>query len=110
MAHDHHSSAGASHGSTKDYVTGFVLSVILTVIPFALVMHPVMPQAATLLTVVGLAVVQIFVHLVYFLHMNTSSEQRWNTVAFVFTVLITIIVVALSIWIIWSMHHYMMTN
>jgi len=28
----------------------------------------------------------------------------------VFTILITIIVVALSIWIIWSMHYYMMAN
>ncbi|WP_462381637.1 cytochrome o ubiquinol oxidase subunit IV [Pseudomonas sp. Marseille-QA0892] len=111
MAHDHHTtSAGASHGSAKSYMVGFVLSVILTVIPFGLVMHPIMSPAATLFTIVGFGVVQIFVHLVYFLHMNTSSEQRWNTVAFVFTVLISIIVVVLSIWIIWSMHFYMMTN
>ena len=110
MAHDHHSVAGESHGSTKDYVVGFVLSVILTVIPFAIVMNPVMSKAATLFTIVAFAVVQIYVHLVYFLHMNTSSAQRWNTVAFVFTILITIIVVALSIWIIWSMHYYMMAN
>ena len=112
MAHDHHhtNSAGADHGSAKSYMTGFILSVILTVIPFALVMNPIMSPAATLFTAVGLGVVQILVHLVYFLHMNTSSEQRWNTVAFVFTVLITIIVVVLSIWIIWSMHYYMMTN
>jgi cytochrome o ubiquinol oxidase operon protein cyoD len=110
MAHDHHSPAGADHGSAKSYMTGFILSVILTVIPFAIVMHPIMTPGATLLTIVGFGLVQILVHLVYFLHMNTSSAQRWNTVAFVFTVLITIIVVVLSIWIIWSMHYYMMAH
>ena len=37
MSHDHNS-AGASHGNTKQYTIGFILSVILTVIPFGMVM------------------------------------------------------------------------
>ncbi|KHN90866.1 cytochrome o ubiquinol oxidase subunit IV [Pectobacterium actinidiae] len=52
--------------------------------------------------------VQILVHLVYFLHLNTSSEERWNVVALVFAVLIIAIVVVGSIWIMMSAHHNMM--
>lgn len=35
-----------------------------------------------------MAVVQVLVHLVCFLHMNTKSDEGWNMTAFVFTVLI----------------------
>lgn len=75
MSHSTTTHGGASHGSLKSYIIGFVLSVILTVIPFVMVMSGTASYTTTLLTVVGLAVVQIVVHLVYFLHMNTSSEE-----------------------------------
>ncbi|STQ81565.1 Cytochrome o ubiquinol oxidase protein CyoD [Hafnia alvei] len=76
----HHSTDnnGASHGSAKSYMIGFILSVILTVIPFWMVMEGTASHQTILITVVAMAVIQIFVHLVYFLHMNTSSEERWK--------------------------------
>ncbi|MCP3712139.1 cytochrome o ubiquinol oxidase subunit IV [Paraburkholderia sp. CNPSo 3274] len=102
--------AGQAHGSAKSYNTGFILSIVLTVIPFALVMHPMLPRATTLLVVVIFAVLQLVVHLVYFLHMSRSSEGGWNLISFVFTLVILFIVVALSVWIIWSMHFNMMIH
>ncbi len=102
--------AGESHGSSRNYLTGFLLCAILTVIPFALVMNPVFSRPATLLILVAFAVVQIVVQLIYFLHMNRSSEGGWNLISFVFTLVILFIVVALSIWIIWSMHFHMMSS
>lgn len=107
-AHTEHS--GADHGSLKSYAIGFFLSVILTVIPFGLLMHPIFAQPVTLAIVVAFAVVQIFVHLVFFLHMNRSSEQRWNIVAFAFTALIIVIVVGLSLWVMYSIHTNMMAH
>jgi cytochrome o ubiquinol oxidase operon protein cyoD len=95
----HHGGHGADHGSLKSYMVGFVLSIILTVIPFWMVMNGVGSQETILTTIVALAVVQILVHLVYFLHMNGKSDQRWNTVAFAFTVLVVLLVVGGSIWI-----------
>ncbi len=44
-----------------------------------------------------MAVVQILVHLVCFLHMNTKSDEGWNMTAFVFTVLIIAIPVGLHL-------------
>ncbi|WP_409310157.1 cytochrome o ubiquinol oxidase subunit IV [Pectobacterium sp. B1J-3] len=108
MSHSTTDHAGASHGSVKSYLIGFVLSVILTVIPFGMVMAGSASHNIILLSVLGCAVIQIVVHLVYFLHLNTSSEQRWNVVALVFTVLIIAIVVVGSIWIMMSAHHNMM--
>jgi cytochrome o ubiquinol oxidase operon protein cyoD len=110
MANHATTRAGEAHGSAKSYNTGFILSIILTVIPFALVMHPVLPRATTLFVALIFAVVQVVVHLVYFLHMNRSSEGGWNLISFVFTLVILFIIVALSVWIIWSMHYNMMIN
>ncbi|HDL8505069.1 TPA: cytochrome o ubiquinol oxidase subunit IV [Yersinia enterocolitica] len=101
---------GASHGSLKSYLIGFILSVILTVIPFAMVMSGTASHTTILATVVGLAVVQIIVHLVYFLHMNGSSEDRWNLVAFLFTAMIIAIVVVGSLWIMYNLNINMMVD
>jgi cytochrome o ubiquinol oxidase operon protein cyoD len=110
MANAHITTAGSSHGSYKSYVIGFLLSVVLTAIPFGLVMHPIFPKDTTLLLVVALAVVQVLVHLVYFLHLDRTSEQRWNVIAFVFAALIIAFLVGLSLWIMFSIHHFMMAK
>jgi cytochrome o ubiquinol oxidase operon protein cyoD len=106
--------AGESHATVKSYLIGFVLSIILTAIPFALVMdqlHYGFSAQTVFAAILVLAVVQVFVHVVYFLHMDRSAEQRWNVVAFTFTVFMLAIVVAGSIWIMHNatsnMEHHM---
>ena len=108
MANGH--SAGASHGSYKSYIIGFVLSVILTVIPFWMVMNPTQPKETIIVSILVLAVVQVLVHLYYFLHLNTSSEQRWNLTAFAYTALLIFILVGASIWIMVHMNANMMLH
>lgn len=104
--HDHHGhdhGDGASHGSFKGYMIGFVLSIILTAIPFWLVMGGVLDSKLfTAVLVMGIAVVQIVVHMVYFLHMNTRSEGGWTMMALIFTLIIVGITLAGSLWV---MHH-----
>ena len=59
------------HISVGGYVTGFVLSVILTAIPFWLVMAKVFANpTGTTVVILGFAIVQIYVHIVFFLHMT----------------------------------------
>jgi cytochrome o ubiquinol oxidase operon protein cyoD len=94
-----HSHDGAAHGSMKSYGAGFLLSILLTMPPFWMVMHPSMPKETIFATITVFAVAQILVHLVCFLHMNTKSEQRWNTIAFAFTVMIVGLLVGGSVWI-----------
>ena len=55
-----------------------------------------------------MALLQILVQLGYFLHMNTKSDEWWNMISFVFTVLIIAIVVIGSLWIMFHLNHNMM--
>jgi len=105
-AHEAH--ATGAHGTVKSYLTGFVLSVILTALPFALTMGHILPAATLIPVVVFLAVVQILVHLYFFLHMNASSSQVWNNAAFVFTVLIVAILIIGSLWVMYHLNSNMM--
>ncbi|AIL63557.1 MULTISPECIES: cytochrome o ubiquinol oxidase subunit IV [Pseudomonas] len=110
MANAHNSHAEGNHGSVKSYAIGFILSVILTAIPFGLVMFPSMPKDITIMVVVALAVIQVVVHLVYFLHMDSSKEQSSNVSTFLFTVMVIALLVGLSLWIMFSIHTSMMAK
>jgi len=82
---------------------GFVLSVILTAIPFWLVMDGVLEsKLLTAVFVMGLGAVQIVVHMIFFLHMNARSEGGWTMMALIFTIVIVGIALAGSLWV---MHH-----
>ncbi|MED5525459.1 cytochrome o ubiquinol oxidase subunit IV [Gallaecimonas pentaromativorans] len=104
MSAHSHTDAGASHGSFKSYFIGFILSIILTVIPFAMVMSSAASTAVTVTVMVIAGLAQVLIQLVFFLHMNSSSEQRWNVNAFVFAVIIVAILVAGSAWIFWHLY------
>jgi cytochrome o ubiquinol oxidase operon protein cyoD len=109
--HDDHHDGSAVHGSMKDYVIGFVLSVILTAIPFWLVMNNVITDSATTgYVILGFAAVQMVVHMVFFLHMNAKSEGGWNMLALMFTVIIVVIMLAGSLWVMYHMNKNMMPN
>lgn len=102
-----HGHGGAAHGSVKEYVIGLILSIILTVIPFGMVMAG-NSGPLTLAIILLCLVAQVFVQLVFFLHMNGSSKQFWNTTSGVFIVLIVLIVVLGSIWIMNHLNHNML--
>jgi len=92
-----------AHGSRSSYLLAFWLSVALTAVPFWLVMGGVLgDKQVTALVIMGLAAVQIVVHMVYFLHMNTSSEGGWSMMALIFTVIMIVIALTGSLWV---MHH-----
>jgi len=104
-----HDSAIEHAGSLKDYVTGFVLAVLLTAIPFWLVMGRVFSHSGTTAAIIiGLAVVQIVIHMVYFLHMNTRAEGGWSLLALLFTTMLVVIALSGSIWVMYHLDHNMM--
>jgi cytochrome o ubiquinol oxidase subunit IV len=101
--------AGAGRGSFKSYTIGFILSILLTAIAFALATQSgELPRWTVLTGIFGAAVLQILVHLHYFLHLDTSSTARWNILALVITLLIMILFVALSLWIMADLNYRMM--
>jgi cytochrome o ubiquinol oxidase operon protein cyoD len=106
--HDHHDDAGY-HATVKGYVVGFLLSAVLTAIPFWLVMGKVLPSPRlTAMVILAFAAVQIVVHMVYFLHMNAKAEGGWSLLALVFTAAVVVIMLAGSIWVMFHLNTNMM--
>lgn len=97
------------HASVKGYLIGFFLSVVLTAIPFWLVMSKVLPSSGiTALVILGFAMVQIIVHMFYFLHMNTRVEGGWSMLALLFTAVLVLIMLSGSIWVMYHLNTNMM--
>jgi len=100
---------GHGHGTLKSYLIGFGLSVILTAIPFWLVMTGVLGhREATQLAIMALAGIQIIVHMIYFLHMNHRSENGWTMLALLFTATVVVIVLSGSLWVMYHLNANMM--
>jgi len=108
-AHSLGDTEGAPHATLGGYVTGFVLSVVLTAIPFWLVMAKVFDKpTVTTLVILAFAAVQIVVHMVYFLHMTPKAEGGWSMLALIFTVVLVVITLTGSLWIMFHLNTNMM--
>ena len=96
-------------GSLRGYLTGFVLAAILTVIPFWLVMgHVIQNHTVLIIIILGLAFLQILVHMFFFLHLDARSEGGWNMLALIFTAVLVVIVLGASIWVMYNENANMM--
>ncbi|WP_299481419.1 cytochrome o ubiquinol oxidase subunit IV [uncultured Roseibium sp.] len=90
------------------YLTGFALAVILTAIPFALVWGGLLTGPAVYVVIAVAAVIQVLVHLVFFLHLNLKSTPAENLFFLVFAAVLIFIMVGGSLWIMMDLHHRMM--
>ncbi|HEU5435864.1 MAG TPA: cytochrome o ubiquinol oxidase subunit IV, partial [Telluria sp.] len=103
--HGHHDHS-VPHSTLRGYATGFVLAVILTAIPFWLVMGKVFSNSGTAgFVLLGLAAVQVVVHMIYFLHMDGKAEGGWSMLAMLFTIMVVVIMMAGSLWVMYHMNH-----
>lgn len=96
---------GGSEATLGTYSVGFILAVVLTVIPFAVVGFGWLPRTGALITVGVTAVIQILVHLYFFLHLDVSREHRANTMTGIFTAIIMAVLVGGTIWLFYSLHY-----
>ena len=94
-----------AHGTLRSYLIGFGLSVLLTAIPFWLVMTGKLgSNQATALIIMALAAVQIVVHMIYFLHMNIKAEGGWTFMALMFTMVLVVITLTGSLWVMYHLN------
>jgi cytochrome o ubiquinol oxidase subunit IV len=94
------------HGLAS-YLIGFVLAVILTAIPFWLVYSHALPPSRTMMIIAGAAVLQILVHLHFFLHIDFATTPRENLMALAFTAVLIFLMVGGSFWIMIDLHSRM---
>ena len=92
----------------KPYLSGLALAVVLTAIPFGLVATGALPRETTLIIIAAFAVVQIIVHLTFFLHIDFKTTPRENLVALAFALVLIFIMVGGSLWIMFDLYHRMM--
>jgi len=90
----------------KSYVIGFILSIITTLLAYFFVVNELWSTMVLVYVVLGIAVVQLIVQVVFFLHIGRGS--RWKLVTFIFTLLVVLIVVVGSIWIMDNLNYNMM--
>lgn len=89
------------------YTVGFVLSVGLTLGAYLLVVRHALPVQGLIYTIVGLAIVQLAVQLIFFLHLGNEKGPRWKLVSFLLAFIIVFFIVAGSIWIMYNLNYNM---
>jgi len=101
MANQHHSheESGHTHGSLKSYIIGFVLSIVLTIIPLVAVLNDMFNKSTTIVVILVTAVLQFLVQLLFFMHIREEDKPRYNLVSLIFAILILLTIVIGSIWI-----------
>lgn len=95
------------------YIIGFASSIVLTVIAFGATAlhsetHHAIPHHDVIVPILlGLAVIQLFVQIIFFLHLGKESKPRLNLMAFLFMILVVVIVVFGSLWIMQNLDYNM---
>ena len=105
---DQRSDADETGEAVGSYLVGLGLATLLTVVSFfvagtTLVWAPSIPVA-----LVVLAIAQMGVHLVFFLHITTGPDNTNNVMALAFGVLIVLVLMVGTIWVMTTMNHNMM--
>lgn len=99
-----------SYGSLATYIAGFVMSVALTLIAYMLVVQRTFDEQLIVGIIVGLAVAQFLVQVVFFLHLSRERSPRWNLVIFGFMLMVLLILVLGTLWIMNNLDYQMMPS
>lgn len=94
----------------EGYVTGFILSLLLTVTAYICVINRVLSGKVLLMAVISFALAQFLVQLVFFLHLGNESKPRLNLLVFGFMLLVVSIIVFGSLWIMQNLDYNMMPH
>lgn len=97
-----------THGTFATYLAGFTLSVALTLVAYFLVVNQSFSSRDILIgVIIGLAVVQFIVQLVFFLHLGREQRPRFNLVVFSFMLMVLFILVLGTLWIMTHLDYHM---
>jgi cytochrome o ubiquinol oxidase subunit IV len=94
------------------YSIGFLSSVALTIFAYAIVVNDVIKNtwspAIIALLLSSLAIIQLAVQLLFFLHLGEEAKPRWKLMSFLFAFIILGIIVIGSLWIMFDLNSRMM--
>jgi cytochrome o ubiquinol oxidase operon protein cyoD len=101
-AHEHTQRAGL-----QTYVTGFILSIGLTLLAYVAAGNRQFSSGLLVVGLLGLAIIQFFVQIYFFLHLGRETRPRWRLLLLGLMILVVLIVVIGSIWIMYSLNYNM---
>jgi cytochrome o ubiquinol oxidase operon protein cyoD len=90
------------------YTVGFVLSVLLTLAAYVAAVNKFLTGWDLVIFLIILAIAQLIVQLLLFLHMGDERRPRWNLMAFLFMALMVLVIGIGSIWIMHNLNYRMM--
>ena len=104
---DEGSAEGGVRGALIGYGLGLVLASALTIGSFVLPRTGLVYPPALPVALIVMAIAQMGVHLVFFLHITTGPDNTNNVLALAFGVLIVFLIMAGSLWIMAHLNHNM---
>ena len=105
---DEHLETGGIAERVYGYLTGLGLAILLTATSFFIAGTDLVWEPSIPVALVVLAIAQMGVHLVFFLHITTAADNTNNVLALAFGMLIVILVIGGSLWIMANLNHNMM--
>lgn len=108
MINKHSNHSDNSHGTYKSYIIGFALSIALTLASYFIVTLHNFSVQQTYISITILGVAQLLVQLIFFLHLTSETKPRWNMMSFVFTAIMTFLLAAGSLWVMYNLNNNMM--
>lgn len=90
----------------RSYVVGFGLSILTTLVAYFFVVNKLFSPDVLVYVIMGIAVIQLVVQMVFFLHIGRGS--RWKFATFLFTLLVVVIVGIGTLWVMHNMNYNMM--
>ncbi|QCI20595.1 cytochrome o ubiquinol oxidase subunit IV [Buchnera aphidicola (Brachycaudus cardui)] len=95
----------------KSYLLGFLFSIVLTILPFLLVIQKIFSSQTNCIIILICAISQIIIHFLFFLHLNINTiEGKWNIITLLFALIIIFIIIFGSIWIMFNLNHHMLLS
>ena len=97
----------SEHGTFRSYVSGYTLSITLTLVAYLLAVHRHFSNFVIISSIVALALIQFIIQLVFFLHLGKETRPRWKLFVFVFMILVVLILVFGTLWIMNNLNYRM---
>lgn len=98
------------HGTYTSYIIGFIASICLTLTSFYLVVSKYFSVQMLPYIIVGLALVQAIIQLLFFLHVGQEAKPKWETLVFYFMMTVLLIISVGSLWIMADLNARMMPD
>lgn len=92
----------------KSYFVGLGISIALTLASYFSVTLQLFEHIGLYALIMMLAVVQVLIQVVYFLHIGHENKPRWNLISLIFSVIIVFIIIAGSMWVMYNLNTNMM--